>query len=242
MKQINWILFFLFSFKKFNCLQRRYLRYVKLFIVRSSWTNALNFISFNSIQNSHVHEPRKLVEHLQHLYAYYHREKSNLKSLSKLRSLGFSVLKYIVLTFCWHSIEASAAFAFWASRLVAGTKLTRLVTVMHRGLWNVDHASFFSEATLIEIGVYSIFSSCVLQHINIKRLNVVIKVKARLQHACAARLACLGSVICANQIAKIKKDGHTRLCFGKIMYYKKQYNIQHCIYNNGRMTMADLPG
>ena len=24
---------------------------------------------------------------------------------------------------------------------------------MHRGLWNTDHASFFSEATLIEIGV-----------------------------------------------------------------------------------------
>ena len=159
MKQINWILFFLFSFKKLNCLQRRYLRYVKLFIVRSSWTNALNFISFNSIQNSHVHEPIKLIEHLQHLYAYYHREKSNLKSLSKLRSLGFSVLKYIVLTFCWHSIEASAAFSFWASRLVAGTKLTRLVIVMHRGLWNVDHASFFSEATLIEIGVYSFFFS-----------------------------------------------------------------------------------
>ena len=202
MKQINWILFFLFSFKKLNCLQRRYLRYVKLFIVRSSWTNALNFISFNSIQNSHVHEPIKLVEHLQHLYAYYHREKSNLKSLSKLRSLGFSVLKYIVLTFCWHSIEASAAFSFWASRLVAGTKLTRLVIVMHRGLWKVDDASFFSEATLIEIGVYSFFFPVVfyIQHINIKRLNVVIKVKARLQHACAARLACLGSVIyiCAN--------------------------------------------
>ena len=25
---------------------------------------------------------------------------------------------------------------------------------MHRRLWNTDHASFFSEATLIEIGVY----------------------------------------------------------------------------------------
>ena len=25
---------------------------------------------------------------------------------------------------------------------------------MPRGLWNMDHASFFSEATLIEIGVY----------------------------------------------------------------------------------------
>ena len=24
---------------------------------------------------------------------------------------------------------------------------------MHRGLWNMDHASFFSEATLIQIGV-----------------------------------------------------------------------------------------
>ena len=158
----------------------------------------LEFDFFNSIQNSHVHEPSKLVENLQHLYAYNHTEKPNLKSLSKLKSLGFSVLKYIVLTFCWHSIEASAAFAFWASRLVAGTKLTRLVIVMHRGLWNVDHASFFSEATLIEIGVYSFFSSCVLQHINKKRLNVAIKVKASLQHACAARLACLGSVIFAN--------------------------------------------
>ena len=37
----------------------------------------------------------------------------------KLKGLWFSILKYIVLTFCWHSI-----------------------------------ASFFSEATLIEIGVY----------------------------------------------------------------------------------------
>ena len=27
---------------------------------------------------------------------------------------------------------------------------------MHRGLWNMDHASFFSEATLIEIGVYTL--------------------------------------------------------------------------------------
>ena len=26
---------------------------------------------------------------------------------------------------------------------------------MHRGIWNMDHASFFSEATLIEIGVYN---------------------------------------------------------------------------------------
>ena len=25
---------------------------------------------------------------------------------------------------------------------------------MRRGLWNMDHASFFSEATFIEIGVY----------------------------------------------------------------------------------------
>ena len=27
---------------------------------------------------------------------------------------------------------------------------------MHRGLWNMDHASFFSEATLIEIDVYTL--------------------------------------------------------------------------------------
>ena len=26
---------------------------------------------------------------------------------------------------------------------------------MHRRLWNMDRASFFSEATLIEIGVYN---------------------------------------------------------------------------------------
>ena len=161
----------------------------------------LEFDFFDSIQNSHVHEPSKLVENLQHLHITTEKNLTSNHCL-KLKSLGFSVLKYIVLTFCWHSIEASAAFAFWASRLVAGTKLTRLVTVMHRGLWNVDHASFFSEATLIEIGVYNFFFPVVfyIQHINIKRLNVVIKVKARLQHACAARLACLGSVIyiCAN--------------------------------------------
>ena len=29
---------------------------------------------------------------------------------------------------------------------------------MHHGLWNMDHASFFSEATLIEIGVYYLFT------------------------------------------------------------------------------------
>ena len=29
---------------------------------------------------------------------------------------------------------------------------------MHRRLWNVDHASFFSEATLIETGVYEFHS------------------------------------------------------------------------------------
>ena len=72
--------------------------------------------------------------------------------MSKLKSLGFIVLKYIVLTFCWHSIEASAALQ--RLLLVAGAKLTRLATVMYRGLWNLDHVSFFSEATLIEIGLY----------------------------------------------------------------------------------------
>ena len=68
----------------------------------------LEFYIFNSIQNSHVQEPSKLVENLQHLHAFYHREKPNLKSLSKLKR----VLKYIVLMFRWHSIDASAAFSF----------------------------------------------------------------------------------------------------------------------------------
>ena len=30
---------------------------------------------------------------------------------------------------------------------------------MHRGLSDIDHASFFSEATLIEIGVYKYLES-----------------------------------------------------------------------------------
>ena len=62
---------------------------------------------FNSIQNSHVHKPSKLVENLQHL----HREITTENNLTsnhclELKSLGLSVLK---------------AFAFWVSRLVAGT-------------------------------------------------------------------------------------------------------------------------
>ena len=35
----------------------------------------------NSIQNSHVHRPSKLVKNFT-AFAYYHREKPNLKSLS----------------------------------------------------------------------------------------------------------------------------------------------------------------
>ena len=30
---------------------------------------------------------------------------------------------------------------------------------MHRGLWNMDHASFFSEATLIDVGVSDLCTS-----------------------------------------------------------------------------------
>ena len=56
---------------------------------------------FNSIQNSHVHKPSKLVENLQHL----HREITTENNLTsnhclELKSLGLSVLKCIVLTFC----------------------------------------------------------------------------------------------------------------------------------------------
>ena len=39
------------------------------------------WLLFNSVQNSHVHETRKLVENLQ----YYHREKPNLKSPSWIK-------------------------------------------------------------------------------------------------------------------------------------------------------------
>ena len=39
----------------------------KLFIVLL-FNNALNLIFFNSIQNSHMHEPSKLIENLHHLH------------------------------------------------------------------------------------------------------------------------------------------------------------------------------
>ena len=55
--------FFLFSFRKIA------LKIGK--VIYSCSTNALNLIFLNSIQNSHVHEPSKLVENL-------HREKPNL--------------------------------------------------------------------------------------------------------------------------------------------------------------------
>ena len=70
----------------------------------------LEFDFFNSIQNSHVPEPGKLVENLQHLHITTEKNLTSNHCL-KLKCLRFSVLKYIVLTFCWHSIEASAAFA-----------------------------------------------------------------------------------------------------------------------------------
>ena len=65
---------------------------------------------WNSIQNSHVYEPSKLVENLQNLHTTTEKNLTSNQCL-KLKILGFSVLKYIVLTF-WPSIEASAAFAF----------------------------------------------------------------------------------------------------------------------------------
>ena len=71
----------------------------------------LEFDFFNSIQNSHVPEPGKLVENLQHLHITTEKNLTSNHCL-KLKSLGFSVLKCIVLTFSWHSIEALAAFAF----------------------------------------------------------------------------------------------------------------------------------
>ena len=108
--------FFLFSFKKVVSKIDKHviLSYLLLFNKR------LEFNFFNSIQNSHVHEPSKLVENLQHLHITTEKNLTSNHCL-KLTSLGFSVLKYIVLTFCLHSIEVSAAFAFSVSRVLAGT-------------------------------------------------------------------------------------------------------------------------
>ena len=68
--------YFLISFKK---IASKIDKHIMLSIYHSS-TNALNLIFFNSIQNSHVHEPSKLIENVQHLHIL--REKPNLKSLS----------------------------------------------------------------------------------------------------------------------------------------------------------------
>ena len=59
----------------------------------------LEFDFFNAIQNPHVHEPSKLVENLQHFHI---TTKKNLTSnhCLEIKSLGFTVVKYIVLTFC----------------------------------------------------------------------------------------------------------------------------------------------
>ena len=69
----------------------------------------LEFDFFNAIQNSLVHEPSKLVENLEHLHT---TSKKNLTSnhCLEIKSLEFTVLKYVVLT--WQNIEALAAFAF----------------------------------------------------------------------------------------------------------------------------------
>ena len=61
---------------------------------------------FNFIQNSHVHEPSKLVENLHHLYITTAKNLTSNHCLD-LKSLGFSVLKYVVLTSRWHSIVFS---------------------------------------------------------------------------------------------------------------------------------------
>ena len=102
------LFFFLFSFKKIASKIDKHvmLSYLLLFNKR------LNLIFFNSIQNSHVHARAK-----QTLWNFQHLHISTKKNLTsnhclKLKCLGFSVLKCIVLTFYLHGIEASAAFAF----------------------------------------------------------------------------------------------------------------------------------
>ena len=86
------ISFFIYSvFKKIasNIDKHALLSYLLLFNKR------LEFVY--SIQNSHVHEPSKLVENLQHLHITTEKNLTSNHCL-KLKSLGFSVSKYIVLT------------------------------------------------------------------------------------------------------------------------------------------------
>ena len=73
------------------------------------FNKCLEFDFFNTIQNSLVHEPSKLIENLEHLHI---TSKKNLTSnhCLEIKSLGFTVLKYVILT--WQNIEAVAAFAF----------------------------------------------------------------------------------------------------------------------------------
>ena len=73
------------------------------------FNKSVEFDFFN--QNSLVHELSKLIENLQHLHI---ATKKNLTSnhCLEIKSLRFTVLKYVVLTFRWQNIEALAGFAF----------------------------------------------------------------------------------------------------------------------------------
>ena len=86
-KQINAILF-LFSFKKVALKVDKHvmLSYSLLFNKR------LEFDFLNSIQNSHLHKPSKLIENLQHLHITTEKNLTSNHCL-KSKSLGFSVLK-----------------------------------------------------------------------------------------------------------------------------------------------------
>ena len=61
-----------------NGLENRYLCNVKLFIVVHEQTPWIWFL-FNSIQNSHVHEPSKRVDNLNHLHI---TTEKNLREIS----------------------------------------------------------------------------------------------------------------------------------------------------------------
>ena len=86
-KQINAILF-LFSLKKIALKVDKHvmLSYLLLFSKR------LEFDFLNSIQNSHLHKPSKLIENLQRLHITTEKNLTSNHCL-KVKSLGFSVLK-----------------------------------------------------------------------------------------------------------------------------------------------------
>ena len=80
--------FFLFSFKKIALKVDKHVMLSYLLLLNKR----LELYFLNSIQNSQVHKPSKLIENLQHLHITTEKNLTSNHCLI-LKSLGFSVLK-----------------------------------------------------------------------------------------------------------------------------------------------------